>query len=638
MEKLENMINNAQIVFFDVFDTLVQRAVSDPKEIFNMVEKKYDQMHGGKSEFSVKRRIAEKRARKRHPYTEVNFDEIYDEMLSDFNAEQCKEFYGMEIQAEVDCCFPVKKMDLAFQYAKDIGKPIYIVTDMYLPVLVIQKILRKNKIFGYKKIYVSGEYHKTKRTGELFSSIICDLKVRAKDILHIGNDKIADYRQPLKLGMHAYLFRNTGKKYWQPYDYNFSIQNTNKMEIALLKKFIRIHLSRNSRNEDFQLGYSIFGPLLMGYNKWLIEQCKKKKIDRLLFCSRDGYILKRCFDVLNISDIHSEYFCISRRAVVVPNLYRNSSVLDMLKRYKSWPKRVTIKYLLKKLGIDSKTKAIKKEIIDKQFPIDELEQNTWLQNEMAVFYKEIRDISYIQAEYLKKYIKQVSATGEKIALIDCGGNCTIESNLRDFCYHEHIDLSLYGLYLEMTGKSTEFSDAYLFSQSHDFDLERVISPFYYFLEIILSAPHGTVEAYKEVAHKILPVFGKYDYTGDGKDKEMIKSLQEGAVRFVCDFKYLMDYVDLSPYTCIQFLFNFGVLPKKNLVERWGNFKFNADHLQNVIIYSEHKQNIFNIRKIKEQYKASLWKSGYVSKLLGTSLFNPLIFKIRNEYLKKRKRW
>ena len=38
-----------------------------------------------------------------------------------------------------------------------------------------------------------------------------------------------------------------------------------------------------------------------------------------------------------------------------------------------------------------------------------------------------------------------------------------------------------------------------------------------------------------------------------------------------------------------------------------------------------------------QYKASLWKSGYVSKILGTSVFNPLIFKIKNKYLRRRKR-
>jgi hypothetical protein len=118
---------------------------------------------------------------------------------------------------------------------------------------------------------------------------------------------------------------------------------------------------------------------------------------------------------------------------------------------------------------------------------------------------------------------------------------------------------------------------------------------------------------------------------------MIRALQKGAIQFIYDFKPLMNYVSLSPYTCIQFLYNFGMVPKKKFVERWKNFEFNADHLQKIIIYDESKSKIFNIRKAKQQYKASLWKSGYVSKILGTSVFNPLIFKIKNKYLRRRKR-
>lgn len=637
MKNLVNMINNVPIVFFDVFDTLIQRAVSNPKDIFDFVEKRYDQIHGGKSEFALKRQIAEKRARERYSYTEVNFGEIYGELLSDFGTEQCKEFYEMEIQAEIDFCFPVKEMCQVFQYAKNMKKRIYIVTDMYLPAFAIKKILSKNKIIGYKKIYVSGEYHKTKRSGELFSSIIHELKVSSGEILHIGNDKIADYRQPLKLGMKAYLFQGIVRKCWQPYDYTLNLRNTDKMEVGLLKNFIRIHLMKKNNNEDFQLGYSVFGPLLMGYSKWLFEQCTKKQIDILLFCARDGYMLKQCFDLVNESNMHSKYFYISRRAVVVPNLYRNLSVLDMIKRYKSWPKEVTIISLLKKLGINLKNKNFEKQVTKKQFSIDEFKKSTWLQDEVTSFCKEIRHVSYIQAGYLKEYIKQISTAGGKVALIDCGGNRTIESNLRDFCCHENISLSFYGLYLEMTGPSTEFSDAYLFSQSHNFDLDISINPFYYFLEIILSAPHGTVEAYKKIDNQIYPIFGYYDYSNNSESQKMIRALQKGAIQFIYDFKPLMNYVSLSPYTCIRFLYNFGMVPKKKFVERWKNFEFNADHLQKIIIYDESKSKIFNIRKAKQQYKASLWKSGYVSKILGTSVFNPLIFKIKNKYLRRRKR-
>ena len=51
------------------------------------------------------------------------------------------------------------------------------------------------------------EYGKTKRSGNLFRTVLEHEEVEAGKVLHIGDNLISDYLMPKKCGMKSFLYR-----------------------------------------------------------------------------------------------------------------------------------------------------------------------------------------------------------------------------------------------------------------------------------------------------------------------------------------------------------------------------------------------------------------------------------------------
>lgn len=112
----------------------------------------------------------------------------------------------LELEVENDICRPYFPMQQLYEYCIQNHKKIYIVSDMYLPACSIERILNKNGYAGYCRIYSSCDYRVTKwENGDLFQRIVNDENLQKKDILHIGNDKVADFKMAQNQGIDAYL-------------------------------------------------------------------------------------------------------------------------------------------------------------------------------------------------------------------------------------------------------------------------------------------------------------------------------------------------------------------------------------------------------------------------------------------------
>ena len=77
MNQLITQIKKYQIITFDVFDTLITRDVYEPQDVFYFVEKRYNNLYHCNCDFMTKRINAEKNARKKYTYTEINLYEIF---------------------------------------------------------------------------------------------------------------------------------------------------------------------------------------------------------------------------------------------------------------------------------------------------------------------------------------------------------------------------------------------------------------------------------------------------------------------------------------------------------------------------------------------------------------------------------
>lgn len=93
----------------------------------------------------------------------------------------------------------------AFNYAISQKKEVYIISDMYLPKSVIEKILIKCGITGQKEIYVSCECGMNKISGKLFQYVIYKNKLQPHQMLHIGDSVKADCLGAAKSKIQFYL-------------------------------------------------------------------------------------------------------------------------------------------------------------------------------------------------------------------------------------------------------------------------------------------------------------------------------------------------------------------------------------------------------------------------------------------------
>ena len=189
---LKRNILKFDIVSFDIFDTLLIRPYIKPTDLFLHMEKALN--YPG---FADERKDAERRARIRHSDLEdITFDMIYDEIDDEFKGMKQKEMDWEEMVLRAN-----PEMKQVYDYAKAQGKKIVIASDMYLPTKFIAKVLKKNGYDAWDKLYVSGDFGKTKGHGSLWFEMQRDLNVKSKHILHIGDNKYSDYKKPKKFGI-----------------------------------------------------------------------------------------------------------------------------------------------------------------------------------------------------------------------------------------------------------------------------------------------------------------------------------------------------------------------------------------------------------------------------------------------------
>ena len=195
-------INKFSVITFDIFDTLIERDVQTPSDIFYLSAKK---VLGDKAaEIFRSRRIeAEKNARKKREDNEVTISEIYNELVPIY-PNKYEELMNTEINMEILHCHKRKIYSDLMERFLNNGKKVYLISDMYLTSNIIAIILNHCGISGYHGLYISCEYRKNKITGELFRTVIEDSNILPRRILHFGDSLRADVFGAKKVGICSF--------------------------------------------------------------------------------------------------------------------------------------------------------------------------------------------------------------------------------------------------------------------------------------------------------------------------------------------------------------------------------------------------------------------------------------------------
>ena len=170
IQKVKEKIDQAKVVSFDVFDTLIFRITSSPEVIFDFVGEQFG-MDGFrniriKSQQEISRIIL-KSGKAPH----ANIDEIYDYIAKKHPGYAWEEAKKLEINMEKDAVFCNKEIFEIYQYALEKGKRVIAVSDMYFDGTMIKEMLDDCGYNGIAKIYSSADLKKTKYERTIFAEV-----------------------------------------------------------------------------------------------------------------------------------------------------------------------------------------------------------------------------------------------------------------------------------------------------------------------------------------------------------------------------------------------------------------------------------------------------------------------------------
>lgn len=187
-DEVLSILQQYDVISFDIFDTLLFRKLPRLTDVFSLVEKSVDI-----SGFAQARIQAEQAARQKmqrlFSTTEVQLQGIYTELMPLYGT-RCDEIQQKEIQTEFDCCYANPVMAALVRKLQRMGKTIIAVSDMYLPQKVIVRLLENCGFTQLERIYVSCEYKVGKADGRLFQ--IVHEQYPQKSIIHIGDNFRSD--------------------------------------------------------------------------------------------------------------------------------------------------------------------------------------------------------------------------------------------------------------------------------------------------------------------------------------------------------------------------------------------------------------------------------------------------------------
>ncbi|MCR4694289.1 MAG: glycosyltransferase [Pseudobutyrivibrio sp.] len=351
--KCEIINTHHRIISFDIFDTLVVRNILNPEDILDLVSIEIGKRNIGIVGYKTLRKNSETIARQKlninHPgWEDVNINEIYAEM-NKLGVEKniCNKIMEIEIDIEKKIISERSIGKELYNLARYLGKKIVFTSDMYLERKDIEDILFKCGYKDYDDIFLSSERRELKTTGNLYRTLINELKCVPSEIIHIGDNYQADFLNANNMGIKAVLLPKSkemlmgninsiysgSSKDWidcnkeSIYDYS-NIYETIYAKIAYAISanmiFGNPYIEYN-RNTDFNadpltIGEFPIGMHLFNVASWLCEEGIKYKKKVIHFTSRDGYYLKRIYDICRKNMYpnapKSSYLFVSRKALI----------------------------------------------------------------------------------------------------------------------------------------------------------------------------------------------------------------------------------------------------------------------------------------------------------------------------------
>lgn len=476
--ELLQLIEQVDVVSFDFFDTLFVRNVAEPANVFEILELR----SGEKDIISLRNRAL----RELDGY--YTFDQLYEKMreISKFTLKRIEQIKELEVEIEKELLSPRDEIFELFQILQD-KKEVYIVSEMYLPKEFYISVL---ELYGIKipkgRILISNECRASKADGTLYEKLKeCN---KNKVILHIGDNKKLDVDVPQQYGIKTYHIPSVWElcsksSIGDVNSYVTDLYSSSILGLQLKRMFSNPYRYKGvveiSTNEE--MGYFIYGPVMLTFLFWLHTRIKKDNIKKLIFLARDGFFLEKNYRLLCQllgEEVSIEYLGISRKLSIMASLTNNKELID----YINMPYvGSTIERIEDRLGF----------IQERKEPIKSIED--YIQESKDVIWSNLDRIRSNYIAYLKKF-----QLDNDCAIVDLGTEGTCQRYLNKL-----LNLRMSGYYfrsnLSKDNHNLQFQKMTpCFQKKEDERAEKsYISKKILFIEAFLTAPYGMIKEIDE---------------------------------------------------------------------------------------------------------------------------------------------
>lgn len=632
--EIEKLACKYEYISFDIFDTLIFRTVKNPEDIFKLVELMYNQSYEDGIDFTKARIQAEIMARKKNYPKEIKIDQIYENINCSDDIRS--RYLLLEQQMEIDNCIPNPLMLEFVEWCKEQKKHIIVITDMYLDKETISKILKKIGM-QYEKLYISGDIGLTKSSGELFNYVLQDLNIESNKMFHTGDNQLNDLKNPLKYGIRSFerVSNVNNAKLYKTNEYKNDISYQHQQ--YFVEEWFRNLLEVNSES---RIGFQLLGPVVYEFCKWLHEQKDKNKIDRLLFVAREGFFLKKCYELMYPSD-NCGYIYMNRNLLRIPSTTKDT-VANIFMDSVNGSEIFTLKNLFEVFDIETEKIMCLNNIklnLEQRFTKADL-QNGKLDEVFILIWDQIKHERNNQEEYLMEYLENNHFFDEKIGLVNNSMNGTGQKLLFDFIEKSMRKAEIIGLQFIKTKKCVErlqdksisWLDQIREHHKYEFAMNSLL------LEHLLFDSEGTAIKFDKKEDKIGIICEKQ--RTEWRNNKVVFKIQENAFEYI---KQYLSHVEIPIGT--QAIMNFLSMVRNPLKEDamilcnffdddiWGDYKLveldekfrwcflfdkkipnNIKWMQGYLVANDYKKfyiDIFNrMRSIKMYIKRCLGRGGF----------------------------
>ncbi len=559
------LVGEKDTIFCDFFDTLVVRKVQ-PEQIKKIVmarlqellslEISAGQLYLLRAEIERNLCANSLQNGKDAEFSLVELGQaLYDELLlrkvitTKLSAEDFKKaLLDLEISVEVRCQELDKDVYDSLTQWKQQGLQLILVSDFYLPSEYLAQILRFHGLEElFTRIYVSADYHLTKRSGRLYQLIVQELKLLESRVIMIGDNAYSDYQMPTALGISAFLLSRIHQyKFYT----KFAIQADS---YAFFKHTISELFSSTSDRLFEGLILSLFVFIARLY-----ASLYQANVQDVFFLAREGEYLIKLFEIYQSAfypehKIKLHYLKVSRKATFIPSLgtLEQESFERLFRQYRTF----SLRSFLLSLNFDTAEQdnicqilAKDADLMIEDFPQSETFKALLKLNIFQQLYEKTR---IEQRENFLAYLKSfgVDFTKQALHLVDVGWKGTIQDNIRCMVPKETAVAGHYlGLVWAPMVSPINSKEGLLFSCQNKrmpdfgiFDENKSL------FEVFLGASHGSAGRYVKTGEKVDVVLAEH------KDEQDIftNHVQPLQQQLLAKFHTLAKHASLSSVSLAQ---------------------------------------------------------------------------------------